>query len=148
MSVQPPSNVIFTVLSGSYLPLLLVTKNVHPQYSPASFTHTVKVIIFANDTFDLYRPQRSWGKVMFSQACVILFTGGCLPQCMLGYYTPLGNRHPPQSRHSPQSRHPPSRADTPLPCCRHPQEQTPPRDTATAADGTHPTGMHSCLKYV
>ena len=23
-----------------------------------------------------YRPQRSWGKVMFSQACVILFTGG------------------------------------------------------------------------
>ena len=22
------------------------------------------------------RPQRSWGKVMFSQACVILFTGG------------------------------------------------------------------------
>ena len=24
----------------------------------------------------LYRPQRSWGKVIFSQACVILFTGG------------------------------------------------------------------------
>ena len=23
-----------------------------------------------------YRPQRSWGKVVFSQACVILFTGG------------------------------------------------------------------------
>ena len=23
-----------------------------------------------------YRPQRSWGKVIFSQACVILFTGG------------------------------------------------------------------------
>ena len=26
-----------------------------------------------------------------------------------------------------------------------PPEQTPPRDTVTAADGTHPTGMHSCL---
>ena len=26
----------------------------------------------------IYRPQRSWGKVIFSQACVILFTGGCL----------------------------------------------------------------------
>ena len=27
----------------------------------------------------------------------------------------------------------------------HPPRQTPPRaDTATAADGTHPTGMHSC----
>ena len=26
-----------------------------------------------------YRPQRTWGKVIFSQACVILFTGrGCL----------------------------------------------------------------------
>ena len=25
---------------------------------------------------DNYRPQRSWGKVMFSRACVILFTGG------------------------------------------------------------------------
>ena len=25
-----------------------------------------------------------------------------------------------------------------------PREHTPPRETATAADGTHPTGMHSC----
>ena len=25
-----------------------------------------------------YRPQRSWGKVIFSQASVILLTGGCL----------------------------------------------------------------------
>ena len=52
-------------------------------------------------------------------------TGGCLPQCMLGYHTP-------RSRH-PHSRHPPPRAD-PLP----------PRETVTAADGTHPTGIHSC----
>ena len=42
---------------------------------------------------------------------------GCLPQCMLGY--------------TPQ-------ADTPL--GRHPLQQT-----TTAADGTHPTGMHSCF---
>ena len=29
-----------------------------------------------------YRPQRIWGKVIFSQACVILFTGGvCLSAC-------------------------------------------------------------------
>ena len=27
----------------------------------------------------------------------------------------------------------------------HPSGQTPPQQTATAADGTHPTGMHSCL---
>ena len=25
------------------------------------------------------------------------------------------------------------------------QKQTPPRQTATAADGTHPTGIHSCF---
>ena len=30
-------------------------------------------ILFA---FHFYRPQRSWGKVMFLQVCVILFTGG------------------------------------------------------------------------
>ena len=28
---------------------------------------------------------------------------------------------------------------------RHPLEQIPQPQTATAADGTHPTGMHSCL---
>ena len=27
----------------------------------------------------IYRPQRSWGKVIFSQASVILFTGGGVP---------------------------------------------------------------------
>ena len=45
--------------------------------------------------------------------------GGGLPQCMLGY-TPLG-RHPL--------------------LVRHPPGQTPPPKTATAADGTHPTGI-------
>ena len=40
--------------------------------------------------------------------------------------------------HSPWADTPP-RADTPL-LGRHP-----PRQTATAADGTYPTGMHSCL---
>ena len=28
---------------------------------------------------------------------------------------------------------------------QHALRQTPPGQTATAADGTHPTGMHSCL---
>ena len=27
---------------------------------------------------------------------------------------------------------------------QHALRQTPPKQTATAADGTHPTGMHSC----
>ena len=45
-----------------------------------------------------------------------------------GADTPL-EQTPPGSRHLPPG------ADTPYP-----------RDTATAADGKHPTGMHSCLK--
>ena len=78
-----------------------------------------KVVIF---TFR----KRSNGKVMFSQACVknsVQRWG--LPQCMLGYIPSLG-RHPP--------------GQSPLPGGR------PPHQTATVAGGTHPTGMHSCLK--
>ena len=29
---------------------------------------------------------------------------------------------------------------------RHPLGRHPPLETATAAEGTHPTGMHSCLQ--
>ena len=146
---------------------------------------------------------------MFLQASVILLTGGCVPQCMLGCHPP--EQTPPGSRH-PWSRHPlppgadtpleadtclplpraetpweqtppradppgadtspweqtPPRADTPsgadTPQSRSPQEQTPhgadtpppPRsrhppaqsmlgDNGQHADGTHPTGMHSCM---
>ena len=76
--------------------------------------------------------KRSCGKVMFLHLSVILSGGGCLPQCMLGYTHPV-------SRHPPWSRHPPSVKQTP-PRSRH----YPPEQTATAVDGTHPTGMHSC----
>ena len=69
----------------------------------------------------IYRPQRSCGKVMFSQASVILSTGDVAE-------TPLG-RHPP-GRH-------------PL-CPVHAGINSPPPPMATAVDGTHPTGMHSC----
>ena len=31
---------------------------------------------------------------------------------------------------------------------QHALRQTPPGETATAADGTHPTGMHSCLHII
>ena len=95
---------------------------------------------------NIYRPQRSWGKVMFSQACVILFTGGCLPQCMLGYTHPQ-SRHPlgadtPPSRHpeqTPPSRHPPG-ADPPQ--SRHPWEQTQSPGADTPQEHTHPPGAH------
>ena len=41
-----------------------------------------------------YRPQRSWGKVIFSQASVILFTGGSA-SVHAGIPPPPGTRHPP-----------------------------------------------------
>ena len=70
----------------------------------------------------------SCGKVMFSQVSVCPQGGGVHP---------LG-RHPPGQRHTHTSRHPSAWADTP----------PPPRwQMVTAADGTHPTGMHSCLNF-
>ena len=68
-----------------------------------------------------YRPQRSWGKVMFSQASVILLTGRCLPHLLI---------RPPQSdppEQTPLEQTPPSE-QTP-PWSRHPPEQTPPDQT-------------------
>ena len=71
----------------------------------------IRIIHHASLSNHNNRPQRSCGKVMFSQASVILFTWrGVYPSVHWG---------------------------------RHPRADTPP--TATAADGTHPTGMHSCL---
>ena len=76
-----------------------------------------------------YRPQRSWGKVMFLQASVILFTEGLPgpggvpgPGGLL-----LGGVPGPGGAWS-----------------RGAGGDPPPPGTATAAGGTHPTGMHSC----
>ena len=68
-------------------------------------------------TNQIYRPQQSCGNVLFLHLSVILFTAGCLPQCMLGYTpwadtscvdTPKGNTprktlpgHTPPGRHHP-----------------------------------------------
>ena len=121
-----------------------------------------------------YWPQRSWAKVIFSQACVknsVHRGGGCLPQCMLEYTPrrrptppPWSSRHPPGpdppgSRHPPRTRHPLGPDTPPLgpdhpkqtppsPGSRPPLEQTPPPEYrapySLQAASTHPTGMHSC----
>ena len=118
---------------------------------------------FNTNKLSNYRPQRSWGKVMFLQASVILLMGVCLPQCMLEY-TPIAQDqvHPPRPGTPPKTRctipqgqaHPP-RPGTP-PTRYTPQDKvhplktryTPPKQvhppTTTAAGSTHPTGMHSC----
>ena len=68
--------------------------------------------------------------------------GGVCPSAC--WDTPPGSRHPPRSRHSPEQTPSPG-ADPPPTGSRHP----PPRQqTPTAADGTHPTGMHSCSRCV
>ena len=58
-----------------------------------------------------YRPQRSWGKVMFLEASVILLTGGSTSP-------PLGADIPPPSTHTP----PPPGADTPPGLSAHPRD--------------------------
>ena len=82
-----------------------------------------------------YRPQRSWGKVMFLQVSVILFTGGLSASVHAGIHPP-----PPQEQTPP-------RADTPLeqtPPSRHPPlEQTPLGTDPPGADplgNRHPLG--------
>ena len=67
---------------------------------------------------------------MFLHLSVILFTGGCLTNSPPP--GPEADSPPPNQRHTqPQTRH----------------RQPPPRETATPADGTPPTGMHSCCDY-
>ena len=87
--------------------------------------------IFSNIIY-LYRPQRSWGNVIFSEACVKNSVHGGGGSTWAG--TPLGQVHPQQVQ----------------PSCRYtPQAGTPPGAVHVGvygqqAGGTHPTGMHSC----
>ena len=105
-------------------------------------------------TVNIYRAEQSCGKLIFSQACVknsvhvgVSAVNACW-DTPPSTDTPQGRppwadtprRHPPGRhlpRQTPPGRHLPwadtPRADTPNPA--------PP--TATAADGTHPTGMFS-----
>ena len=76
-----------------------------------------------------YRPQRSCGKVIFSQASVSHSVhGGASTSVHAGIHPPPGKHTPP-----PWEAHPPGST--------HPWEAPP---TVTAADGTHRTGMLSC----
>ena len=87
-----------------------------------------------------YRPQRSCEGYVFTP--VFLSTGveGGLPQCMLGYHPAPGPGIPRD-----QTPLPPGPDTTPLPEQAPPGAGTP-QQTATVADGTHPTGMHSCYR--
>ena len=97
-----------------------------------------------------YRPQRSWGKVMFLQVCVILFTGG-------GEYltsTPPDQVHPPGTRYTPLTRYTSPRTRyTPPDQVHPPSDQVHPSPPGPGryglrAGGMHPTGMQSCFRLI
>ena len=117
-----------------------------------------------------YRPQRSWGKVMFLSVSVILFTGGGSAPLYAGMHPPCWTkgRHPPLGvatpweQTPPKSRHPlepgppwsrpqtPPRADPsqtrqPPPPSRPPPSAVHPGRYGQQAGGTHPTAMQSRL---
>ena len=114
----------------------------------ASFSETVsfrrtkltKCFVIGN-----YRPQRSWGKVIFSQASVILSMGGEY----LGRYTPQDQVHPPGTRYTPWDQTPPpGDQDTPPQDqvhppgpCTSPRTRCPPRTRYTPSPGTRYTPL-------
>ena len=92
----------------------------------------------------------SCGKVIFSKVCVKNSVHRGLYPSMHWGQTPPG-RYPsmPWDRH-PLCRYPSMHCGRHPLAGRHPPEQAdnPPPPTATAADGTHPTGMLSCLFWI
>ena len=64
---------------------------------------------------DFYRPQRSWAKVMFLQACVCPRGGGVSASVHAGIPTPppWADAPPPPGADPPQSRHPPGPGSPP-----------------------------------
>ena len=94
-----------------------------------------------------------WGKVLFLHLFVILFTGGGLPECMLGYPPPPPTRHtnppgpgtpPPGTRHttpfSPPG--PGTPPPSPPPRTRH---TPPPRDQGDAVNGWYASYWNAIL---
>ena len=99
------------------------------------------VILVTGSSPDIcYRPQRSWGKVMFLQASVILSTGGggasTWPGTLPGTrYTPWDQVHSPDQVHHPRPGTPPQNHVPPW--TRYtPWDQVPPRP------GTPPYQVH------
>ena len=99
---------------------------------------------------DLIWPKRSFYPPQTKFRKGNVFTSMCqefCPQRKGGGHIPPRRHYPtpqtpPRPDTTPVGRQPPP-GKTPLPLGRHL-----PRQTATAADGTHPTGMHSCSIFV
>ena len=107
----------------------------------------------------IYRPQRSWGKVIFSVACVknSVHRGGSAP---LHAGIPPWDQAPPEpdttqplapdtqpwDQTPPGTKHPPGPDTSPLgPGTPPPQQCMHAGRYGQQAGGTHPTGMQFCL---
>ena len=80
--------------------------------------------------YNYYRPQRSCEGYVFTPVCLSMGGRGSTWAGSPPGRCPPGQAHPP-----PPGRYPPVR-------------YTPTQQMATAVDGTHPTGMHSCYLSV
>ena len=101
--------------------------------------------------FVYYRPQQSCGKVIFSQVSVSHSVHmGCLPDTPHpGQTPPWANppgQTPPGQTPPRQTPHFPVHAGIHTPSAQWMLGYTP-LPAATAADGTHPSGMHSCFTF-
>ena len=92
--------------------------------------------------FNYYRPQWSWGKVIFSEACVkISVHRGVSQHALQGPGPHLGGSWGVWHGGSPGPH-----LGVGIPACTEADTPLPPQQTATARGGTHPTGMHSCVE--
>ena len=84
---------------------------------------------------------------MFLHLSIILFTGGGLPQCMLGYHHPR-EAHPPGGtpprKHPPPEAHNPLRSKPPSPGSTPPWEAPPPHREAHTPPGSTPPPRDGC----
>ena len=140
-----------------------------PTKLPVIFTHSsipLKPITFLKITICIFTARkRSLGKVIFSEACVKNYVhggggggglsrtaciAGGIPACLVGIQgRGVVSQHPLQmvSQHALHGRGEgvvsrPTPGGGCIPACT--EAYSPAPWTATAAGGTHPTGMHSC----
>ena len=139
---------LYRLIHVSLCTIVIKTMSVWPLINNSVFPLTlffrsylcsneIRVIHLIDGYFHFYRPQRSWGKVIFSEACVNNSVHGGSPGPHPGGQVE-GSGQGDLQAHTWWG----------VGVFHHAMRQTPPhQQTATAADGTHPTGMHSCLSY-
>ena len=110
-----------TINVSMYLSYEFAMNLFHWEVEILRVIYDIKELLMTSRYFGFYRPQCICGKVMFSQASVILFTG---EECLTDTHKPLADtflgRHIPGQTPPYPSRHPPRQTlPTPPPPGRH-----------------------------